>query len=660
MKTPIEVEDVRAFWLWPLSICLVALQVVSAFLHLLALPQLTDLRLSGTLGRLAISPELGDKAFWVSGLALSGLFVLIALVPRARHLISKQPPGTLLAFLSFAVLIQSIAWTETNALTNSLWSGFGFPVLLASAVVAAPLYFVLTRQPAQIIKLIGILSVVVALVFYLPSILQPIWAVVDPYSSMFIYNEILAPSQGNFMLSDAIPQYTTILGLPFLAVWKVLPILQGSSFVGLSVSVYTTFLATITILGFIYLAYRTLPRKLKPLAVLFTVPLILVKVNESEQGLGSITALLSAIPVRLFPLAATGILLLSLLKFSRIRVFLTGLVAGLAALNNFEFGIPTLIAASFCLVLIAIRHSRFWLNMAVFVSGAFLPFLLYGLFLFANGNPVKFEYWVAFVLSFGSGFGSIAMAISGPQILVLSLFISASCLGSFMLFQNSGSKTFHENRVRASILLVFFGVAGIGSFGYFIGRSVLSGQLQIFLAYIAMIIVAIVSLEILPILSRTSSYREVLGLMLTLAPIALAVACVLQAPDVQQEWRRLALSNKSGPALSIMEAQTRDTLALVNFAQSKLGLTTIDYAGSGGNLIEALGGPENISPLDVPSEAWQLAPMTRKALCARLESSTRAILTQGFFDSRGTPICEGFSNLLTLDDDYVVIRRAEQ
>jgi hypothetical protein len=225
--------------------------------------------------------------------------------------------------------------------------------------------------------------------------------------------------------------------------------------------------------GLVAIAYRVLPIKIRSLAFLLTVPLVLVKSQPADVLLGSIAALLSALPIRTLPVIAVGLLL----TFYASRVSLpwtgiVGLVAGLAALNNFEFGVPCAIAAG----LVVWLNQRGFRAQAVsglsFLGGALVPFVVYAAFLGAVGQPINLRYLVAFSLSFGSGFLSVAMPLVSLHVFVLVLFIGGVASGAYYLRTADLTASAGEPRNalgirqrRAAMTSLFFGLAGLGSFG---------------------------------------------------------------------------------------------------------------------------------------------------------------------------------------------------
>jgi len=76
---------------------------------------------------------------------------------------------------------------------------------------------------------------------------------------------------------------------------------------------------------------------------------------------------------------------------------------------------------------------------------------------------------------------------------------------------------------------------------------VTSGQLQILLLNVAIVIVAIFSLLKIPDLCNQKSIAGVLGSSLILLPPSLALGALVQAPDPQQQWERVSPYYKESP-----------------------------------------------------------------------------------------------------------------
>lgn len=610
-----------------------------------------------------IGTETVDRLIWLSALAATAiLFVLVRVGPTARWIASPLKSLSL-AFIGLVGLVLGVAWIEPLADPTDYWFGFGTNVLLAALVLVPVIYVIMNRPDPRVMRFLAVSSASLGVVVYLPSVLHPIWGVINDYHSGFIFNEVLAPTQGHFLLGDQIPQYTTMFGLPLAPLWLAFPSLNQTPAVGIIVSSYLTLLALATLAGLVAVAYRVLPLRARALAFLITVPLVLVKTQPADVLLGSIATLLSALPIRTFPVILIGLLLTLYADRNSLRwAGLVGIVAGLAALNNFEFGVPCAIAAGIVVVLGQYGLRTRAVSCIIFLVTALVPLALYAALLAAVGQPVNLGYLVAFALSFGSGFASVPMPIVGLHLFVLAILIAGVASGAYFLRASNdaclGTKprpAAWTRQRRAAMTALFFGLAGLGSFGYYVGRSIVSGQLQIFLFFIAPIIAANFALLSVPKLDRRASWLTITSTILLLFPPALAIASVLQAPDARQEWRRVAITTK--PSAAQDEASAKQA-AIAAQASDSLGGIPLVTAVANGNYLEAYSSLPNYSAVDDPADLWMLGQGLRDAFCQRLATAPAPILAENFYDDSGSGLCSGFTELLRISDIYSVVEPA--
>lgn len=610
---------------------------------------------------LPIAPETADKFVWLCSLVCGAVLLATARHGGGSRLLARPPKSVVLLLAGLTGLFLGVAWIEPLDGRVGLWMGFGTNVLLLAIALVPALYLALHHPDARIVRFLALASVAFASVVYLPSVLQPIWGVINSFHSGYIFNELLAPTQGHFLLGTQIPQYTSLFGLPLGLLWRVFPGLNGTHAPGALMAFYLTGLALVTLGGLVLLAYRVLPVKLRALALLLMVPLVLVKVQPPTTEAGSIAVLFSALPIRTLPVIAVGLLLTVHADRGGVRrSAAVGVAAGLAALNNFEFGVPCAIAALLALWL-SRRDLRSGIRaLAAFVAAALAPFLIYALALYAVGQPLQWRYWIAFSLNFADGFGSVPMPIVGPHLLVLSILIAGVTSGAYFLRAaargRQGESQIREHR--AALTALFFGLAGLGSFGYYVGRSVISGQLQVFLFYIAPIIAANLTLLAVPRLSERAKWSDIGATALILFPAALAVAVVLQAPDARQEWSRVALTNKSGHEFSILDAEVSGLAKRAAAARQTSGSTALATAVHNGNYLEAYSGLPNYSAIDSPGDAWLLSPFIRAAFCRRLSETSAPILVEGFYNKHREALCPGYTEALRISGSYSVIKKA--
>jgi len=599
--------------------------------------------------------EKVDFASWGLVLLATGLLLVLALSRGGGGWLVRPSPA--LAFSGFAFLAEvlGIIWFEPFQDLPGLWGGFGTTVLLAALALVPILYILFLAPDPRLVKFLAAASLAVVLVVYLPSVVQPAWGAMEPGSALYTINEVLAPAAHVFPLSAQVPQYTTLFGYPLVPLLALFHPPLTVAFWYLSV------LAVATVAGIAFIAFRILPQSLRPLALLLTVPLILVKVQPPTTSAGSIASQFSALPLRALPVVVVGImLLLACGRTSRWWTVSIGLAAGIAALNNFEFGIPTLIAAAVVCALWSPSFPRPRPGILLFLASAALPLVLYFSLLALAGQPVHPQQWFAFILVFGSGFGSVPMPLAGTHLLVMMLLVAGAVTGAVALRRGA---TGHDGRspggdmrvARAASVATFFGLAGIGSFGYYVGRSITSTQLQVFLIYLAPVLCAQLGMFTIPRIRKNASVKDVVSVGALLLPVALLVASVLQAPDARYEWSRVSFGAGTPGKPSSLAGIGLGMDADLRLVQDQLHRTDVVGAVPFGNVVYHDLGLPNYSVLDQPTEASRSGTLNR-AYCARLADAPAPIYTQGFFSSDGVPLCPGFEPVLRLESGAVVIQ----
>ena len=147
------------------------------------------------------------------------------------------------------------------------------------------------------------LVVTTNLLLVIPSFWQNSNTVIDADHSEYVLNEILATTNGQWPYANFIPQYQTFYGFllkPFAGSLNAAQ-LSNLAIVGLTIISYATIA-----LG-VYLAWQALDKRSWILAIGLIVPFTALTQFPTREGyLGSISALLSGLSIRVFP----GLLLL--------------------------------------------------------------------------------------------------------------------------------------------------------------------------------------------------------------------------------------------------------------------------------------------------------------------------------------------------------------
>jgi hypothetical protein len=636
-----DADSAARIWILGMGAAIAAAMAVPLAAHIIALGPPS--------GRAA---EMVDKASWALVLIATLALGVAMFRSRIRDGVARVDLPSVLLFILMVLEAGAIAWVERFPGVSGLWFGFGVSVLLL-AVGLLPLIWFLVMSPTEsVVRYLGLIGAVLVVAVYLPSVLQPAWAIIDPEHSAYIVNEVLAPVAHRWPMSEQIPQYTSLLGIPLIPVVAVVGHPVGAA------AAYLTVLAVLCLCGLVWIAWRVLPRHLRALAPLLIIPLVLVKVQPADIRTGSIATLWSALPVRTLLPIALGVLLVAFRRpLTLNRMAVLGIVGGVAALNNPEFGIPALVAAGVVCV-VANRGTPHVLSRAtIFVLAAAAPFAAYAFFLEVAGRGIAWQQWIAFGLAFGSGFGSVPEPLFGTHLLILGVLSGSVVLGLYRLVPLASSITDRTDEARrvywASATATFFGLAGLGSFGYYVGRSVSSGQLQAFLIFVAPAICAQLGLITVPRLSRRMPWRMLLRGTVLLLPASLAVGAVLQAPDPAYEWERVSIGvNRANPYRPYLDSVAAD---LRELRSTQPGIRLVGAVPMGNLVQEALDLP-NYSVLDQPREA-SIAPNLLDLYCGRLRTSTATIYARGSLtDPAGDPNCPGIEVLRTLPSGARVLR----
>jgi len=596
--------------------------------------------------------ETVDKLTWLSCLTVSFIALLKSLKFRNSKCHLRFTNELIWIAGLFVMALSVLVVSPLNAsLDGVLWFGFGDKVFLATCFAMPIAYSLnLKNQNTNWITIFKYFLFVFVLYDYLPTLLQPLWAIKDPANSSYILNEVIAPFKGQIPTFNFAAQYTNLFGFVFQFIAKIflidsqLGILQAAS-IYLTVLVFLTF-CVLFLIG----------KKITSgnIASIFPIGMImLILVTPSGVPSGIITNLFSAAPIRVLPVYLVGILLLRD-RFSRGHLILLGLLTTLALINNLEFGIPIFIAT----LIVMLFHPEIliyrWSNFSMFFFGSVAAFFSYFCMLKIQTGVFISDYWLLFASSFGKGFGSEPMPLGGIHIFTLGVFSASIALGALKIKRFDTNMPNHERR--AAIVSLFFGLVGLGAFPYFVNRSVISGQLQIFLFIVAPLLCSTFSIVQLDFkANRRSGY--LLASALLLFPQALIVGSYLQRPDGGVEWTRV-VSFASNPYSEKINLIT----ALISSVESTLG-QKIEYGLiSQGNMFLFDSHLKNVSLIDQPSDARYIGAKLRVEFCSFLDSEIKSkdsnILAEGFFAENGLdPICEGYVQILDLGKGLTIIKQ---
>ncbi len=580
--------------------------------------------------------EVRDTLIWVTALLTAGALGL--LLARVRHL-----AGRLLE--SWPVLLLTVAGTAgvaTSAAWFHRWVGLG-PLNLLLAVLMVPL-LVYALGPRLRGSLLFMWPVVAALgtALYLPALWQTPRGMYDAYHSPRNIDELLGPVAGNLPLSDYVPQYGGLLGLPLV---------PFRSWVAADVEwwivSYLSVLSILTVAALCVAAALMLPRGRRALSPLLVVPVLLMKPSSPDQLLPAGTQrLFQSIPERsLLPAVLAVVLLLAAARpHSRGRWVWVGVVAGLAPLHNFESGVPATVAA--VLALVAVRAG--WRALGALAAGWFGVALAYVALLLAAGGSFRLEYWTGFSLLFAGGYGQVPMPPYGAHVLVLFVLVASVASAFAVAWRRTASLSV------AAVGGLYFGAWGLMMFPYYVGRSSSAGQLQFFLIPASVAAVWLLIGAAGAVHARRPTPRLAYAVLLSCLPAALFASTVIKAPSPELTYKRLAggfgsasefrsaalkerpvVDEEEAQAIRDLSADTRQPVGLFfasgNVASLRTGLPNASV----------LAAPEELTTQRPPGDPGTAA--FRRMQCRALQESELSSVIADELFADGLDSCTGFS-----------------
>jgi len=468
--------------------------------------------------------EVRDRLIWVAALvvaALTGL-ALAWRPPRGRG----GPGSPWLVLLSTAGLVgvaTSAAWIDDGI-------GLGPSNLLLAVVLLPVLLLAIGPRSDAFMPYCWPVVAVVGLALYAPPLWQTPRGMYEPWHAAHVIDELLGPAAGSLPLADYVPQYGGLLGLPLFPFAALV-----SKDVPGWITAYLSILSLATVGVLCAVAALMLPSGRRVLAPVLVVPVLLMKPSPPSKLLVTgLQGFYQAIPGRsLLPAVLALALLVAVHRPGwRARWAWAGAAAGIAALSNFESGVPASLAA--VLVLVALRGR--WRALAQFLGAWLAVPVLYGLAVLATGGTPKISYWLAFTIEFAAGFGKLPMPPYGNFVLLLFVLAASTASAFAVLWRRRAAGPVPA----AAVGGLFFGSWGLMVFPYYVGRSSSWGQLQFFLipASIAAVWLLVSAAEALQ--TQRGGRLLAVGLLLCGLPSAVFVSGVLKAPSPEGEWLRLS------------------------------------------------------------------------------------------------------------------------
>ncbi|MGL4177077.1 MAG: hypothetical protein ACRCSN_13470 [Dermatophilaceae bacterium] len=604
--------------------------------------------------------ELRDRLVWVVSLGAAAAAGLLLAAPRfggARlATVLRSTPVVALTVVGAVGVALSAAWSDRTF-------GLGPANLLLAAVVGPVLLlaFAPVAEPATRWLWAPVLVLVTAV--YLPALWQTPSGMYDPMHGSRVVDEVLGPAAGNLPLSDYIPQYGGMLGLPLALV----PGVVASSPAWAVLSLLSV-LAIATVAALCAVAALMLPPGRRGLAPLLVVPVLLMKPSAPEALLpAGVQRLFQSIPERsLLPVLA-GMLLLLAASRPRSRRWWpwVGVAAGVAALNNVESGATATLALAMALV--ALRPG--WRATGLTAAGWAGAVLAYLLLVVLGGGTARFEYWVGFSLEFAAGFANVAMPPYGNYVLVLFILAAGTASGFAVLRRRTGRLTV------AALGGFYFGAWGLLMFPYYVGRSASMGQLQFFLIPSAVVAVwLLVGAAWVVTAPRPLPRRWAPALLLCVLPAAVFATTVVKAPSPAQSLDRMtkefgAASNFRSSAWARQPVVDAEQARVIREVAAPLPQPAGVFFTSG-NVASLRTGLPNVSVLAVPEELLSPRPWSgdpqddgnatfRRIQCEALSrSDIRSVISEDFI-AEAVAGCPGWERT-GVERGYVVVTRTDQ
>ena len=554
-------------------------------------------------------------------------FIALPRILSLRYVVESQ---NLIAVYSTALLILSFGWRWGDEMFESLgtrlWFGWGDKLPLVLLFIGVVCVFLITSKLLPMVTYGGLnsysLNFVAAIVFaiyYLPSFIQPFNGLIELHHSKYILNDLLIQASGKWPYNEVMPQYVGLLGLPLKLITFISP-----SFTVNSALLWVNFLviSEVTILALI--TKNVLGLKSWGVALMATTSVVFIKVQPNQEIWGSIAQHMNLVPARtILPL----ILLFTLLRLNKaeirsasIRSAVTvGVVAGITAFNNPEFGIPATVAVIIILTALLSSHKITPRIFSITVVSTLVTFgsifFIYALF----GDALQVSTWLAMIQVHGfDGYMNLPMPDFGLWIFFYSTLGTSAIIGTLALF---GKGLLHQLKAKDSstaIVLAFAGLWGSATLFYFTGRSLVP-EIVVFLIPLSLAIVSYIQilrnshlLENPP--SRARSSLSILPIFLV---ALIPLVSLFSAPNPAFEWRRVTGHGERWSAARLTEPPGfTEMRELVRKDQDNEYL----FFGNNGPAIQILSNIENGLGI-ISLEDISINPLMAEIACKQLARS---------------------------------------
>jgi len=567
-----------------------------------------------------------------------------------------------LIFIIFAISSR-IYYPSFDLWSGIEFSGFGWDVAL---VIILLLFGFINLQDYQIdrrtsseplknqSRMTSTILIMIFAVFYFPATVQLNSSLSSYSNSVWVFNEILAFSAGNFPLADSIPQYNSLMGLPI----KVLSLIFGPKSALLTTPLWTSF-TSVGIVLMLHIIWRRLFPKALKLIPLVGVSSILF--SRSGDLVGSNT--LASFPswtVRMALPCLTALLLHISVQSQEKKVAMPlaaclGSSMALTLLNNFEFGLTCTLSVAVTLLTLKMHKLLNWNFLRSVLLGNLLIFLSMYIFYASHHKTIRFEFYTLVARGFGAGgFGSWPMPIYGSFIIIYALAGISIIFSVIKLRESSVAELItNTSQTIADIALTnFAGVWTTSVLLFYTARSV-DGTLRVLFLPSLLAILGTLKLTIASPL-EVLKIKNTRAIMLPLISIVLLpMALLVRAPNPYENWRRVAQLHKGQP-WSVESTQERPIAKSLTRLSSS-GIKKIGVMDFDGNALAIVMGAKNVLVVNSLGDL-NINPDLRRAACAKLELSGVEFILLNSAELGGSEIpCPGMINPQVQPEEGIVL-----
>lgn len=504
------------------------------------------------------------------------------------------------------------------------------------------------------LRIISITLIIILAIFYLPATIQLNSSLSSYSNSVWVFNELLAYSAGNFPLADSIPQYNSLMGLPI----KVLSLIFGPESAFLTTPFWISFNTAGIVLMLVTIWRRLFPKTPKLIRLVGVISLLFAR---SGDLVGSNT--LASFPswtVRMALPCLTALLLHISVKSQKNKVLTPlavclGSSIALSLLNNFEFGLTCAFSVLSTLFILKISDELNWKFVFSVLLGVFLILFSFYIFYVFNDKTINIEFYTLVARGFGAnGFGSWPMPTYGFFIIIYAFAGISITISVIKLRETNFIKANADCRRSIADIAItnFAGIWTASLLLFYTGRSV-DGTLRVLLLPSLISVLGTLKLT-LPSPIDVLKFKNTRTMMLPLISIALLpVALLIKAPNPHENWRRAGqlIESQTWSARSTKERPiAKSFMRLSGLGIKKIGVMDFD-----GNALTIALGAKNVLAVNSLGDL-SISSDIKEAVCSKLELSdvNYVLLNSIEFNNSEIP-CPGMSNPQIQPEEGIIL-----